>query len=122
MDFKESKPIYMQIVDRICNEILTGTYDEGGRVPSVREYAAIVEVNANTVVRSFDFLQNANIIFNRRGIGYFVADGAKKQIMAMRREVFMNESLPEFFNEIDVLNISIDEVAELYRKRVKSSE
>ena len=122
MDFKESKPIYMQIVDRICNEILTGVYEEGGRVPSVREYAASVEVNANTVVRSFDFLQNANIIFNRRGIGYFVADGAKKQIMAMRREVFMNESLPEFFNEIDVLNISIDEVAELYRKRVKSSE
>ncbi len=122
MDFKESKPIYMQIVDRICNEILTGVYDEGGRVPSVREYAANVEVNANTVVRSFDFLQSANIIFNRRGIGYFVADGARKQIVAMRREVFMNESLPEFFNEIDVLGISIDEVAELYKKRVKSSE
>ena len=117
MEFKESKPIYMQIVDRICNEILAGTYDEGGRIPSVREYAAIVEVNANTVVRSFDFLQNANIIFNRRGIGYFVSDGAKQQIMAMRRNVFMNEQLPDFFNEIDVLGITIDEVADLYRKR-----
>ena len=122
MEFKESKPIYMQIVDRICNEILAGTYDEGGRIPSVREYAAIVEVNANTVVRSFDFLQSADIIFNRRGIGYFVSDGAKQQIMAMRRDVFMNEQLPDFFNEIDVLGISIDEVAELYKKRVKSSE
>lgn len=117
MDFKESKPIYMQIVDRICNEILTGFYEEGGRVPSVREYAASVEVNANTAMRSFDFLQANNIIFNRRGIGYFVADGARKQIVAMRREVFMNESLPEFFAEIDRLNISIDEVAEMYRKR-----
>jgi len=107
----------MQIVDRICNEILTGIYEEGGRVPSVREYAANIEVNANTVVRSYDFLQSVNIIFNRRGIGYFVADGARKQIVSMRRSVFMNESLPEFFNEIDMLNISIDEVVAMYQKR-----
>jgi len=117
MDFKESKPIYMQIVDRICNEILTGGYGEECRLPSVREYAANVEVNANTVMRSFDFLQSNNIIFNRRGIGYFVADGARELIKAMRRKVFLNESLPDFFNEIDMLGISIDEVAELYRKR-----
>ncbi len=109
----------MQIVDRICNEILTGIYPEGERVPSVREYASNVEVNANTVVRSFDFLQSNNIIFNRRGIGYFVAEGAKEQIKAVRREAFMNESLPEFFNELDMLEISIDEVVKIYKERKK---
>ncbi|MBR2202105.1 MAG: GntR family transcriptional regulator, partial [Bacteroidales bacterium] len=67
MDFKESKPIYMQIVDRICGEILTGVYKAEERIPSVREYAANLEVNANTVVRSYDFLQNKDIIFNKRG-------------------------------------------------------
>lgn len=117
MEFKESKPIYMQIVDRICNEILTGVYAEGERIPSVREYASNVEVNANTVVRSFDYLQSNNILFNRRGIGYFVSEGAIGQIKAMRREVFMNESLPEFFNELDMLGISIDEVVDIYNKR-----
>ena len=119
MDFKESKPIYMQIVDRICNEILTGTYDEGGRVPSVREYAAIVEVNANTVVRSYDFLQSSDVIFNRRGIGYFVADGAIGKITAMRRETFMNEQLADFFDEIDMLKIPIETIVELYKNRNK---
>ena len=54
MKFKESKPIYLQIADRICDELLQGLYQEEERIPSVREYAATVEVNANTVVRTFD--------------------------------------------------------------------
>ena len=57
MNFKESRPIYLQIADRIMDEIMQHAYSEGGRIPSVREYAATVEVNANTVVRSFDWLQ-----------------------------------------------------------------
>ena len=57
MNFKESKAIYLQIADRICDEILLGQFGEEERIPSVREYAAIVEVNANTVMRSFDYLQ-----------------------------------------------------------------
>ena len=76
MNFKESKAIYLQIADRICDEILLGQFGEEERIPSVREYAAIVEVNANTVMRSFDYLQSQNIIYNKRGIGYFVAPGA----------------------------------------------
>ena len=76
MDFKESRPIYLQIADKICGEILTGKFAENERIPSVREYASGLEVNANTVVRSYDFLQNKDIIFNKRGIGYFVAEGA----------------------------------------------
>ena len=62
MNFKESKAIYLQIADRICDEILLGQYPEEERIPSVREYAAIVEVNANTVMRSFDYLQVQNVI------------------------------------------------------------
>lgn len=77
MKFKESKSIYLQIADRICDEILQGQYTEEERIPSVREYAATVEVNANTVVRTYDYLQGQEIIHNKRGIGYFVSAGAK---------------------------------------------
>ena len=62
MNFKESRPIYLQIAYRIMDEIMQHAYSEGGRIPSVREYAATVEVNANTVVRSFDWLQQQEII------------------------------------------------------------
>jgi DNA-binding transcriptional regulator YhcF (GntR family) len=117
MDFKENKPIYMQIVDKICSEIVTGKFPVNERIPSVREYGASLEVNANTVVRSYDFLQNKDIIFNKRGIGYFVSDGAPDKILKMRREMFMSEQLNDFFNEIDILKIPIEEIVELYKNR-----
>ncbi len=119
MDFKENKPIYLQIVDKICGDIVSGVYQPETRIPSVREYAANLEVNANTVVRSFDFLQNKGIIYNKRGLGYFVVEGAADKILEMRREIFMKEQLNDFFNEIDMLNISINEIVDLYNKRNK---
>ena len=80
MTFKENKPIYLQIADRIMDEILQEVYEEEGRILSVREYAGIVEVNANTVVRTYDYLQTQGIIYNKRGLGYFVATGAAQKI------------------------------------------
>ena len=80
MEFKNHKPIFLQIAERICDEILQGHYPEGERMPSVREYAAEVEVNVNTVVRSYDWLSQKDIIYNRRGMGYFASPGAKDTI------------------------------------------
>ena len=54
MNFKENKPIYQQIADHICDEIIAGKLAPDARIPSVREYAAELEVNANTVMRTFD--------------------------------------------------------------------
>lgn len=116
MIFKESKPIYLQIADRIMDEIVQGKYPEEERIPSVREYAAEVEVNANTVVRSYDYLQQQQVIFNRRGIGYFVAQGAVSAIQELRRSCFMKEDLPEFFRKIDLLGISFQDIAYFYDK------
>ena len=101
MKFKESKSIYLQIADRICDEILQGQYKEEERIPSVREYAATVEVNANTVVRSFDYLQGQDIIYNKRGLGYFVALEGRERILELRKEVFLRDELPEFFRQFE---------------------
>lgn len=68
MNFKESRAIYLQIADRICDDILLGQYEEEWRIPSVREYASIVEVNANTVMRSYEYLQSQEVIYNKRGM------------------------------------------------------
>lgn len=110
MEFKENKAIYLQIVDRLCDDILLGKYQEEDRIPSVREYSASVEVNVNTAVRSYDHLQNQGIIFTKRGLGYFVSPGAKSVIKEMRREEFLNEKLPELLQSMKTLNISIDEL------------
>lgn len=121
MNFKESKAIYLQIADRIADEILLGHYPEEERIPSVREYAAVVEVNANTAMRSFDYLQSQNIIYNKRGIGYFVSVGAKKLILSLRRESFLKEDLEYFFRQLSTLGISLDEIGEMYGEFIKSN-
>ena len=119
MKFKESKSIYLQIADRICDEILQGQYTEEERIPSVREYAATVEVNANTVVRSFDYLQGQDIIYNKRGLGYFVAQEGRERILGLRKEVFLKEELPEFFRQLKTLDISMKDVEKLYKEYLK---
>ena len=115
MKFKESKSIYLQIADRICDEILQGQYKEEERIPSVREYAATVEVNANTVVRSFDYLQGQDIIYNKRGLGYFVAPGGRERILELRKAVFLREELPEFFRQLKMLGIPLSDVEKMYQ-------
>ncbi len=116
MKFKESKSIYLQIADRIGDEILQGLYKEEERIPSVREYAATVEVNVNTVVRTYDYLQGQEIIYNKRGIGYFVTTGARERIVRIRKELFLNEELPDFFRQLQLLNISMKEIGEMYKE------
>lgn len=81
MKFKESKSIYLQIADRICDEILQGQYTEEERIPSVREYAATVEVNANTVVRTYDYLQGQEIIHNKRALVILYRQGLKTGLL-----------------------------------------
>lgn len=103
MNFKESKAIYLQIADRICDEVLLGQYREEERIPSVREYAAVVEVNANTVMRSYDYLQSQEVIYNKRGIGYFVASGARALILSLRKEYFLKEEVDYFFKQMYTL-------------------
>lgn len=116
MDFKDSVPIYMQIAQAICDSILRGDYAAEERVPSVREYAADVEVNVNTVVRSYDYLQQQQILFNKRGLGYFVAADARERIVAIRKARFYNEELPAFFRQLKTLDIPMDDVLERFKE------
>ena len=125
MTFKENKPIYLQIADRIMNEILQNVYEEEGRILSVREYAGVVEVNANTVVRTYDYLQNQGIIYNKRGLGYFVSTGAAQKIVALRKETFLQQVLPDVFKEMYLLHIPMETLAEMfdvYQKERRKSE
>ena len=115
MTFNNDRPIYLQMAERLCDEILAGTYEADSRIPSVREYAVMLEVNANTAVKAYDELSRANIIYNKRGLGYFVTPGAKKQILKERKQEFMKERLPELFRQMLLLDITMDDIAEAYK-------
>ena len=100
MNFTTEKAIYVQIADRLCDEILTDKYADDERIPSVREYAVLLEVNTNTTVKSY----------NKRGLGYFVTAGAKQRILDERRREFMEQKLPEMFRQMRLLGIGMDDV------------
>lgn len=117
---ENTRPIYLQIADRICYDIMSGVYNPDDRMPSVREYAASVEVNANTVMRSHEYLSTRDIIYNRRGIGFFVASDARNAIVKMRRDAFLNNDIIDFFKELKMLGIAPDELKSMYQNYCNS--
>lgn len=110
MEFNEHKPIYLQISDTICDLILTNEWNEEERIPSVREYGGILGVNPNTIMRTYNHLQEAEIIYNKRGVGYFVKTGAKEQIITIQREQFIQEELPKIKRRLELLGLNPTEI------------
>lgn len=121
MEFSENKAIYLQIADYVCEQILLGKWADEKRVPSVRDLAILMEVNPNTVMRTYELLQGKDIINNKRGIGFFITDQAAENIKTYRKEQFLNDELPVVFKNIYLLNIQFDELQQRYQKFVKET-
>ena len=113
MEYSEHKPIYLQNVDLMQEKILQGDWREEERIPSVREMGAMVGVNPNTIVRSYQLLESQEIIYNKRGLGYFVKDGAVARIKENVKGEFIANELPQFKAKAQMLGITKDELVEL---------
>ena len=122
MDFAQPQAIYLQIGDYICDNILRRLWTGGDRIPSIRELAVDVQVNPNTVVRTYAYLQDQGIIFNRRGIGYFVADGAYRQARELKRRSFVDRDLPQLFKTMDLLGLRLSDLERHYRDRIPATD
>lgn len=121
MEFRDNKAIYLQIAEYVCEHILLGKWKAEEKVPSVRELAVELEVNPNTVMRTYELLQNKNIINNKRGIGFFITDDAIKHVKSYRKVLFMEDELPVVFRNIYLLNIGFDELEGKYKTFVKEN-
>ncbi len=119
MDFQDKKAIYLQIADYVCEQILLNQWNESDKIPSIRDLAIELEVNPNTVMRTYAFLQDKNIIEMQRGVGYFVAEKARKFALEFKKEEFMTVDLPNIFKSMDLLSIDLDDIGQLYRRRTK---
>lgn len=108
MQFTDDKPIWRQIYELIAQRILSGEWQELERIVSVRDLASEVGVNPNTVMRSYEKLESVGIIFNRRGIGFYVSEGAKSSIKRLEREKFMNEELPKLRERLHLLDLEVE--------------
>ena len=110
MDFNQNKPIYLQIADSICEKILSGEYLPDERILSVRELGISLGVNPNTMARVYEHLQGMEIIYNKRGIGYFVAPDAPEKVLQIHREEFLRNELPVVVKKMKLLGIPLEEL------------
>jgi DNA-binding transcriptional regulator YhcF (GntR family) len=116
MDFKSNKPIYMQIVDYSFHKMLTKEWQADQRIPSVRELAMLLQVNPNTAMRAFEYMQQEDIIYPKRGLGYYVSPQAYKHVLSIRKKEFFDEILPETFALMDELGITFEEISQKYKQ------
>lgn len=110
MNFHSNKAIYLQIVDFIQNNILSGNYKEGDRISSIREIAVQMGVNPNTIMRSYTYLQQNNIIKNKRGVGYFIEPGAVQNIQDKWKKDFIEKEWPAILQKMELLNINLSDL------------
>jgi len=110
MQFNNRSPIYLQIAQYIHDLISSSAWVEEERIPSVRDMAMQLEVNPNTVIRTYSMLQDEGILDNQRGIGYFTAKGAKKEVLKKRRDHFIKSELPNLFDSMRTLDVTLEEI------------
>ncbi|HEV7424229.1 MAG TPA: GntR family transcriptional regulator [Candidatus Paceibacterota bacterium] len=120
MEFRDNQAVYLQIVDYVCEQILMKNWKAEQKILSIRDLAIELQVTPNTVQRSYDFIQQLDIISNQRGIGFFVEKDAIKKILIYKKEDFMSKELPIFFKNLHLLKLDLKEIESLYNNYIKS--
>jgi GntR family transcriptional regulator len=116
MEFRDNEAIYLQIAAFVSENILLGKWPAEQKIPSVRDLAIELEVNPNTVMRSYEFLQNQGVIYNKRGLGLFVAADGYDKVKAYRKEHFIQQDLPGLFRNIYLLDIGLEDLQRRYEQ------
>jgi DNA-binding transcriptional regulator YhcF (GntR family) len=119
MNFSDNQSIYLQITEFVKEQILLNKWQKEEKIPSVRDLAAELQVNPNTVMRAYDFLQQQGVIYNIRGIGNHVSSDAGEKILEARKGKFLKSDLPVIFSNMLLLDIGLDELEHHYKSFVK---
>ena len=110
MEFQNGKSIFLQIADNITDKVVSGEFQAGKKIPSVRELASEMGVNPNTIMRTYSELQSMGIIENKRGIGYFVNSEAQNSILESKRREFFDRLFPDFLLQAERLGITASDL------------
>ena len=112
----ESRPIFVQIAELIENDIIAGALPEETQVPSTNEFAAFHRINPATAGKGVNLLVDQGILYKKRGIGMFVAEGARDRLVAQRREQFQNEFVRPLVAEAGKLGIDRGQLVAMIRE------
>lgn len=114
--FEDGRPLFQQIAEQIEGDILDGVYDEESQVPSTNELAAFLRINPATAGKGLNLLVESGVLYKKRGIGMFVATGARERLLRARRGAFAAEYVVPLLREASKLAITPEEIATMIQK------
>jgi DNA-binding transcriptional regulator YhcF (GntR family) len=115
----DTRPIFVQIAERIENDIVAGELPEESQVPSTNQFAAFYQINPATAAKGVNLLVDQGILYKKRGLGMYVAPGARSKLLEKRREAFFERYVVTMLQEAEKLGITTEQVTEMLRRRVK---
>lgn len=116
INFESDKPIYIQLADWLCDSIISGAIKEGEQIPSTTEISVTCKVNPATALKGVNMLVDKNIIYKKRGLGMFVAEGAVEMLKTQRRSDFFDAYIRTLLDEAEKLGLSKQDVIDLINK------
>ncbi|QNO38491.1 GntR family transcriptional regulator [Protaetiibacter sp. SSC-01] len=112
----DSRPIFLQIAEQLEDDIVAGRLPEETQVPSTNELAAFLRINPATAAKGVNLLVDQGVLYKKRGIGMFVAEGARARLVAQRRDRFREQYLAPLLTEAERLGITPDQLATMIRE------
>jgi GntR family transcriptional regulator len=112
----ESRPIFLQVAEQIENDIIGGVLAEEAQAPSINEFAAFHRINPATALKGVNLLVDAGVLYKKRGIGMFVAEGARQRILDQRRSAFEAEFVGPLMIEAAKLGITSAQLISMIQK------
>lgn len=112
----EKRPIFVQIAERVEEDILAGRLEEEQQAPSTNQFAALYQINPATAAKGVNLLVDQGILYKKRGLGMFVAPGSRERLREKRREVFFEQYVVTMLHEAKRLGLEAEQVIEMIQK------
>jgi len=110
LEFSDEKPIFIQVAEWIEDAILSGRYEEEQQIPSITEFSVACKINPATALKGINILVDNGILYKKRGLGMFVAQGAKDKLRNKRKEMFYENYIISLVKEAKRINIDKDDI------------
>ncbi len=116
----DTRPIFVQIAERIENDIIAGELAEEAQVPSTNQFASFYQINPATAAKGVNLLVDQGILYKKRGLGMYVAPGARARLLEKRREQFYEQYVVTMIREAEKLGITEEQLADMIRRGVRT--
>ena len=116
MTFQDERPIFLQLAEQLEEGILSGVFPEESRVPSITEYSVTYKINPATALKGINMLVDTGLLYKKRGLGMFVATGAKEKLKSQRRDRFYHDYIEKLVREARNLGLDASELSEMINR------